>query len=610
VGIAGDTDMQNGMKSSMKRVFWLLVMLFVMVLGMLFKTVAYDRQTIASNSYNSRLGYDSGEFKRGSIFDTNGNVMAESVETENGYDRQYPYGKAAAHVTGYTGSGASGIEAVENFTLLGLNDEIGQRAKNILSGKKLQGNDVYLTIDMDIQKLAYELLGDNKGAAVVMNPTTGEIIAMASTPSFDPNSVNADWDELSSDNNSPMLNRATQGLYPPGSTFKIVTALSAMRNIDNIDDYVFDCEGEVKIGDKIIHCFNGKVHGALSIDDAMAVSCNCTFASLGKEVGSAKLRETADSLKVNSLVDFELPLSQSIVSLTRFSNLNELAETSIGQGKTLVTPLYMAMLISAVADDGKMMQPYMVEKIVDGTGATISTTVPKVYSTVMTSLEADRLTQMLVEVINRGTGTAAKIKGYQVAGKTGTAQNENEYDHSWFVGFASTDNPQVAVAVILENVSGSERATPIGARLMKAVLDKNNSGSIDDNDYNYQAKPVTPEETENDKINSETEIVEDAVKPEDDYIIGSGEGENAENENKGNQENNNENENEGNEKQENESVPPDSGIENDNNAENNTENNNSENNSQNSNAEEGNGDNSVPNEYIDNKGHELPLINK
>ncbi len=399
-----------------------------------------------------------------------------------------------------------------------------------------------------------------------------------------------------------MLNRATQGLYPPGSTFKIVTALTALRNIDDIDNYVFDCEGEVTIGNKIIHCYNSRVHGALNIDDAMAVSCNCTFATLGKTVGAAKLRETADSLKVNSTVSFELPLSQSIVSLTRFSNLSELAETSIGQGKTLVTPLYMAMLISSVADDGKMMQPYMVEKIMDSTGATVSTTVPKVYSTVMTTEEADRLTQMLVEVVNRGTGTAAKLNGYQVAGKTGTAQNENENDHSWFVGFASTDNPQVAVAVILENVSGSERATPIGARLIKAVLDKNNTGSINDADYNYQSAPVTPEETENDDINSDTDIVENAVTPEDDYVIGSDEDENTENQSQA--------DNSAGDNQDDQTVPPDSGIENENNADNSTDNSTDNNANNDTDSSDGNGSNAAPDEYIDDNGHELPLINK
>lgn len=592
--------MQNGMKSSMKRVFWLLVVLFLMILGTLFKIVAYDRQEIASNSYNSRLGYDSGEFKRGTIYDTEGNIMAESVKTSDGYKRQYPYGKTAAHITGYTGSGAAGIEAVENFTLLGLDDEIGQRAKSVLSGNELKGNDVYLTIDMDIQKLAYDLLGNNKGAAVVMNPTTGSIIAMASTPSFDPNSVNADWEELSVNTDSPMLNRATQGLYPPGSTFKIVTALTSIRNIKNIDDYAFDCEGEVSIGHKTIHCYNGKVHGVLNIDDAMAVSCNCTFASLGEKIGAGKLRETADSLKINSDISFELPLSQSIVSLTRFSNSSELAETSIGQGKTLLTPLYMSMLISSVANDGKMMQPYMVEKIIDSTGKNVMTTVPKVYSTVMTAEEADRLTQMLEGVVNRGTGTAAKLSGYQSAGKTGTAENENKNDHSWFVGFASTDNPQVAVAVILENVSGSERATPIGARLMKAVLDKNNNGSINNRDYNYQTKPVTSEEMENDQINSDTDIIEDIVAPEDDYVIGSDIPDNPE----GTSENDtNSNENPDNQ------TPGENGIENENNTNNNA-NSSSDTNEESSGTTEGNGSNAVPNEYVDGSGHELQLVNK
>lgn len=161
---------------------------------------------------------------------------------------------------------------------------------------------------MDIQKLAYDLLGNNKGAAVVMDPTTGRVIAMASTPSFDPNTVREDWGELSTNEDSPMLNRATQGLYPPGSTFKIVTALTAMRNMSDLDNFVFKCEGEVDFGDKIIHCFNSKVHGVISIDDGMAYSCNCLFSSLGMEVGSAKLRETADALHMNSDITFDLPL--------------------------------------------------------------------------------------------------------------------------------------------------------------------------------------------------------------------------------------------------------------------------------------------------------------
>ena len=597
----GVTDMQNGMKISMKRVFWLLVVLFVMILGKLFKTVAYDRQMIASSSYNSRLGYDSGDFKRGTIYDVDGNVMAESVKDGDRYKRQYPYGRAAAHITGYTGSGAVGIEAAENFTLLGLNNEISQRAENILHGVEMQGNDVHLTVDMDIQQLAYELLGNNKGAAVVMNPTTGAIIAMASTPAYNPNTVNADWNELANDSSSPMLNRATQGLYPPGSTFKIVTALAAMRNMANIDDFTFDCEGEVEIGNSVIHCYNSRAHGRLNIDDAMAVSCNSTFATLGKTIGAAKLRETADNLNANSAITLEVPLSQSSVSLSRFSSDSELAETSIGQGKTVVTPLYMAMLISSVANDGQMMQPYMVSSITDSAGNTVSTTVPKVYDTVMTAQEADRLTEMLIQVINRGTGTAAQLKGYQAAGKTGTAENENENDHSWFVGFASTDNPQVAVAVILENVSGNERATPIGARLMQAVLDKQNAGKIDNNNYNYQAQPVTPEENKNDEINSDTEIIENTETPDDDYVIGS---DNTDGSTDGTSNgNNNENGTDG-------TQNGSPGTNNGSSGENNTGGGTTETPTIGGSDNNTEGGNTAPGMYKDNEGHRLELVNK
>ncbi len=573
--------MNNGMKTSMKRVFWILVVLFFLILGKMFKLVAYDRQTIASNSYNARLGYGNEDFKRGTIYDSEGKVMAQSVKSGDGYVREYPYGKTAAHITGYTGAGAAGIEAVENFTLLGMDNEVSQRVKNIFAGNELAGDDVYLTIDMEIQELAYELLGNEKGAAVVMDPTTGRIIAMASTPSFDPNTVRDDWSRLSTDENSPMLNRATQGLYPPGSTFKIVTALTAIRNIDNLDNFVFECEGEVELGEKIIHCFNSRVHGILTIDDAMAYSCNSAFATIGDMVGAAKLRETADSLHINSDVSFDLPLSDSIVSLSRFSNTSELAETSIGQGKTLVTPLYMAMLISSVANDGIMMQPYMVDKISSSDGKVKSTTIPEIYDTVMTADEANRLTEMLTEVVNRGTGTAAQLSGYQAAGKTGTAENGGEYDHSWFVGFASTDNPKVAVAVILENISGSARATPIGGKLMQAVLDKLEGNSISKNNYT----PVTqPEENNGDDLNSETDIVENKVSPEDDYVLGSDVPvtENTNDPKTGRQELNGED----------------------------TENNGNTGNGDTNEGDEGNGSPAVPGTYKDEYGHQLNLVSK
>ncbi|GFI61629.1 penicillin-binding protein A [Clostridiales bacterium] len=491
--------------------------------------------------------------------------MAESVMNDGTYMRQYPYGRQAAHIIGYTGTGSAGIEAAENFSLLGMNNEVAQRASSIFgqNDKILSGDNIRLTIDMDIQKLAFNLLGDNIGAAVVIDPTTGSIIAMASSPGFDPNSVNRDWDKLSTDENSPMLNRATQGLYPPGSTFKIVTALAAMRSFDDVDSFSFDCGGEIQLGNKIIHCFNSKVHGILSIDSGMACSCNCLFAQIGDIVGAGRLRETADSLHINSHIDFNLPLSDSIMSLNSSSNSSELAETSIGQGRTLVTPMYMGMLISAIANGGTMMQPYMVESVTDGEGNVKATTVPKILDRVMTADEADRIAKMLTEVVNSGTGSAASLRGYQAAGKTGTAENSKEYDHSWFVGYASTDKPQVAVAIILENVSGSQRAAPIGGKLMQAVLDKKNPQSSSSSE-SYIPKAELEQNNDEDVINSETGIIEDAEIRDDGYVIGSDQMENIEE----NGDNNS-----------NENTP-------------------------------GNGNLSVPGEFEDMYGNELSLVNK
>ena len=462
----------NNMKKSARRVFWLLALCFFLLLGYLGKLVMIDRAEISSNSYNIRMRNDEAGIQRGDILDADGEVLATSVWQEDGsYLREYPRARMAAHVTGYSSVGKTGVEAAANFTLMSVHQELLQRLQGIIEGRDPKGNDVVLTIDMDIQSIAGDLLGSAKGAVVVMEPSTGRVLAMQAYPDFDPNTVAADWEYLTADEESPLVNRATQGLYPPGSTFKIITALAAMEYEPDWQTFTVNCSGEASFENKVIHCYNNKAHGTVDMAGALAASCNCYFAALAKEIGAGNLRNMMTKVGMEDELDFTLESSLNRVNLTADSTESELVETSIGQGRTSVTPLYMAMLISAVANDGVMMQPYLVDHVVYANGEEGKTTVPEKVMNICTTQQAELLTQMLVGVVENGTGTAAAISGVTVAGKTGTAENATGNDHSWFVGFAPAEDPKVAVAVVIENANAYGSATPIAGKVLQAALE-------------------------------------------------------------------------------------------------------------------------------------------
>lgn len=465
----------NHMKRSIKRIFWLISLMFFTILCTLGKITFLDRSSLITNGYNPRLNYSDNSIQRGDIKDINGQVIATSEKGSDGkYVRKYPRSRMAAHITGYSSVGKTGIEAAENFELEKIHSEFVQRLNHILNGTEVHGNNVVLTIDMDIQSVAGDLLGDNKGAIVVMEPSTGKVLALQAYPDFDPNTVKENWDNLRENEDSPLVNRATQGLYPPGSTFKIVTAAAAMEGVADWNTFTYNCKGEADFEGKIIHCYKSTAHGTVDINQAMAVSCNCFFAEMGKKIGAVKLKEAAERLYFNKPYSFLLNYSQSSVALTADSTESELVETSIGQGKTLVTPLYMAMLTSSVANGGVMMQPYIVDHVQYYNQTTSRVTVPKKIDTVFTIEETAKLKEMMIEVVKSGTGKSAQISGVTVAGKTGTAENATGKDHSWFIGFAPVENPKVAVAVISENADNGIKAASAAGKIIKAVLDKYN----------------------------------------------------------------------------------------------------------------------------------------
>jgi peptidoglycan glycosyltransferase len=334
------------------------------------------------------------------------------------------------------------------------------------------GNNVMLTINAKLQQVAYQSLGTNRGSIVALSPKTGAILAMVSRPSFDPNRLETDWNNISQSASSVLLNRASQGLYPPGSIIKVLMAETALVEQDTNKKREFNCNGTLKIGpDYVLSESGNKAHGKVNLEEALAVSCNITFGQLALDLGRTKMAKTFERY------GFTQPLNgdflESSGKLPDFSKLGDgdLAQTGIGQGSLLVTPLRMAMLASTFANKGIMMKPYLVQRITAPDGTVIRETSPIKWLSPVAPNLADQVAHMMVTVVEEGTGGGAAIRGVEVAGKTGTAENPHGSPHAWFIGFAPAENPQIAVAVIVENAgSGGSVAAPIARQILAQAL--------------------------------------------------------------------------------------------------------------------------------------------
>lgn len=485
------------MRSAIKQVFWLYALIFLLLIGYLLKLCLYDSHSFVANPSNPRLSQSYEGIKRGSIYDSNGDIIAEDVKKEDGtFERVYKNAKYYAHVVGYTVKGKAGVESKYNFRLETINNEFLQRVGNLFLGKDIEGNSLVLTIDNRLQEIAGEELGNQRGSIVAMEPSTGKILAMVSNPTFDSNAVAENWSALNSDEeNSPLLNRATQGLYPPGSTFKIITAAAALKADKTLADFEINCKGEEKFGHSIIHCYDGKAHGNVDMNSAFAKSCNVYFSEIGVKVGADKLIDIANAFGFNKDIGLSLEYSQSKFPLTENAEEMEIVETAFGQGKTLVTPLFMAMVTSAVANNGMMMQPYVVDHSLTPSGGVRNRTLPVKLNQAISPSLAEEIKTLMCGVVENGTatraafsvnGTAANYdknesgtsvsKGaysgeIKVAGKTGTAENPQGDDHAWFVAFAPADDPKIAVAVLLENAGKGSNAIPAAREIMKTYIE-------------------------------------------------------------------------------------------------------------------------------------------
>ena len=457
------------------RITYFFVVLFIALMGYLVYFTIVRADTFVNSPYNQRQDAFAQKVVRGQITDRNGNVLALTDVAEDGTEtRVYPYGPVFAHVVGYSDTelGKTGLESVENFELLTSNAFFVEKIQNEFNGNKNQGDTVVTTLDADLQQAAYDALGDNRGAVVVMEADTGKILSMVSKPDFDPNNIYADWASLNTDEeNSPLLNRATSGSYAPGSVFKIVTALAYIRQDSSYSSYTYDCAGSITVDDTTIPCFDNIVHGFEDLRSSFANSCNSSFANIGLSLDIDGYRSTAEDLLFNSSLPSILDYTKSSFALDAGSNTAEIMMTAMGQGKTTVSPYHMALITQAVANGGTLMEPYLVEQVTNYTGTEVRRNVPKSYKRLMTSEEAAQLKEYMTTVVSEGTGYELSGRSYTVAGKTGTAEYslvDGEKTHSWFVGFTNVDNPELVISVITEGSDGSAsgRAVNIAGRIL------------------------------------------------------------------------------------------------------------------------------------------------
>jgi peptidoglycan glycosyltransferase len=442
---------------------------------------------LANDPFNPRLIAATNDRPRGAIVDRNGAPIATSDKTESGFARSYKE-RSLAQAVGYASSkfGLSGIEAAYAESLIGQDpaDPVSIWKARYFGDHAAAGQ-VALGIDLKIQKAAADALAGRKGAIVALDPKTGVILASVSVPSYDANQIvdaskqDAAFAALNQDAGRPLVNRVSQGLYPPGSVFKVVTGAAALeagfdatRKLRVDDPY----QADKSWGDYFVRSA-ARAHGLFDMADGFRLSENIYFAQVGLQIGDAKLTDYARRFGIGSTPALDLPAARG--QLSDSGSLNRptlLADTSYGQGELLVSPLHMALVYAAIANGGVMPTAHYATEVRDAEGHVIRQIAPGAVGQVVSPSTARTLTTMLVGAV-AGPGAfafGAKIPGVDVAGKTGTAENRpGEAPHGWFVGFAPAENPTIVVAVIVENTAeGGVTAAPLAAQVMRTALGK------------------------------------------------------------------------------------------------------------------------------------------
>lgn len=489
----------KNVSNSIKQVMVVFLFFFVALISYIAYFQVFSAPNIAEQTGNKRLWAIRNEVLRGTIYDRNKNPLTTSAKVNAlTQKRTYVNGDLYVHALGYVDPRYGLTELEANYdTELTSNNKITNNILNLakdFSKEKLKelfnnrkedevkiGNGLITTLDPTLQKLAYDALGSNKGAVVALNPKTGEVLAMVSKPTYNPNDLENAMKAANADKaeNSPLINRATSGLYPPGSTFKTVTLSSALENMPEVTSRTFNDTGKIVFNEKqSLSNDSGEVNGEINLKEAFRLSSNFVFGTLAMELGNDKLKATAEKYGFNNTIDSTgFKINQSKFPKLTKAEVGSIAQTGIGQSSILATPMQMALVSSTIANNGKMMQPKLVNQVVDKDGNVVKTIDSQAYKQVISPNNAVIIKDYMKNLVDSKLNTSwGYFEGTDAAGKTGTADynlanGESAKPHSWFIGFAPANNPKVAVAVIVENGGyGASAAAPIAGKIIKQAL--------------------------------------------------------------------------------------------------------------------------------------------
>jgi peptidoglycan glycosyltransferase len=466
--------------------------LFALLIGNLTWHMVINAQTIQDDPYNNHTLERNSNIQRGAILTSDGVLLASSEQDENGrWNRSYPQGSLAAHVIGYTSPtfGAAGVEGTYADLLAGrMGFDSWSDALDVAADKDVPGNDVYLTLDSRIQTAAESALAGETGGVVVLDADSGAVLALASGPSYNANEATDLLAAAGDDGTgagggaSTLFNRATQGLYAPGSTFKTVTLASALTQGVITLDTTFDSPGSIEIGGGAITNFDGYSYGTISLLKGFEVSSNTVFAQVADEVGADQLCSVAKLFGFNQELNTDFDVSTSLMPDPADMTAWETAWAGVGQPvgeqnsghKSPVGPqatvLQMALVGAGIANDGTIMKPHVLSKVVSSKGTTLQTVATEPLGEAISPSVAGRMREAMEGVVREGTGTAAQISGYTVYGKTGTAQTNNPRDNSWFVGYVEVAGHTVVVAIVIEETDGGA-ATPKARNILQTAIE-------------------------------------------------------------------------------------------------------------------------------------------
>ncbi len=486
------------MNRQIVQLFGFVVVLFAVLIGFTSYWSVFDAKALKGKEANKRPLLEQQQIKRGRILADDGTVIARSVPKGRGADRRYvrryPEGALYGHPIGYSfvRQGDSEFEKYHNDELVGDESEFGSILDQ-LRGRNQEGDDIVTNIDPEAQRTA---LGDLEaagfGAVVAIEPSSGRVKVMASNPPYDPNRVPEHLSSLNRDSTSPLLDRATQGQYPPGSTFKVVTAAAGLDSGTITPETTIDAPGELDVQGQPLQNDFTQSFGPIALDQALTYSVNTWFAQLGQKLGEDTLFEYMDAFGFNSTPAIDLPSDQVYKSgvfsegeLLGPDDPVDLARVAIGQERLAVTPLQMAEVAAAVANGGSLMRPQIWSRVVDPDGRVVKSLEPSQYSRPIDERTAAELTTAMEGVVSAGTGTNAAIPGVPVAGKTGTAETPfNETcgggtaeNQAWFIGFAPANEPKIAIAATVECTEqfGNDVAAPIFRDVAETILNQEGS---------------------------------------------------------------------------------------------------------------------------------------